>query len=119
MASRIDTSSLTTLHYVGIALAALSGVIHLVLGVPSLPTAFGVSFLVAAVGFGVGIAMVALNVRRRLAYLVGIPFVLGQVVIFAYTVVQGLNQLSPVAAVDKLAQLALVAILVVLLRRGE
>lgn len=117
MASRIDTSSLTTLHYVGIALAALSGVIHLVLGVGSLPTAFGVSFLVAAAGFAVGIAMVALNVRRRLAYLLGIPFVLGQVVIFGYTVIQGMNQLSPVAAVDKLAQVALVGILLVLLGR--
>jgi hypothetical protein len=118
MSSRIDTSSLTTVHYVGIALAALSGVVHLVLGVAALPSAFGVSFLVATVGFAVGIAMVVLNVHRRLAYLVGVPFVLGQVVIFAATVVQGLNQLSPVAAVDKLAQLALVAVLVVLLRRG-
>lgn len=117
MSSRIDTSSLTTLHYVGIALAALSGVIHLVLGVASLPTAFGVSFLVAAAGFAVGIAMVALNVRRRLAYLVGIPFVLGQIVIYGVTVAQGLNELSPVAVGDKLAQLVLVGVLVVLLRR--
>lgn len=117
MSSRLDTASLTTLHYVGIALAALSGVIHLVLGVGALPSPFGVSFLVAAVGFAVGIALVALNVRRRLAYLAGIPFVLGQLAIYGATVLQGMNELSAVAVVDKLAQLALVGVLVVLLRR--
>ncbi|WP_136592289.1 DUF7475 family protein [Salinigranum halophilum] len=114
----LDTDSLTTLHWVGIALAAVSAVVHLVLGVRFLPGAFGISFLVATVGFAVGIGAVLVNYRRRLFYLVGVPFTAGQVVIFAVTVVQGINELGPIAIVDKAAQVGLVAVLVVLLRRG-
>ncbi|SFR32996.1 hypothetical protein [Halogeometricum limi] len=117
VATGLDLSSLTTLHRVGIALAALSGVVHLVLGIASLPSAFGLSFLVAAAGFAVGIVLVAWNVRRRLVYQVGIPFVLGQIAIFGVLWVQGATDLSAVAAVDKLAQLVLVGVLVTLLRR--
>lgn len=115
--TRLDIASLTTLHRVGIALAALSGVVHLVLGVGSLPMPLGFAFLVAAAGFAAGIALVAWNVQRRLVYLIGIPFVLGQIVIYGVMVVQGVNDLTLVAVVDKTAQIVLVGILVTLLRR--
>jgi hypothetical protein len=113
----IDTDSMTTLHWIGVALAAVSGIVHLVLGVRFLPGAFGISFLVATVGFAAGIAAVLVNYRRRLFYLVGVPFTAGQVVIFAWTVVQGINSLGPIAIVDKAAQVGLIVVLVVLLQR--
>jgi hypothetical protein len=117
MSSSIDTGSMTTLHWVGVALAAVSGIVHLVLGVRFLPGTFGISFLIATVGFAAGIAAVLMNYRRRLFYLVGIPFTAGQIVIFAWTVVQGINSLGPIAIVDKVAQLGLVVVLVLLLQR--
>jgi hypothetical protein len=117
MSSAIDTDSMTTLHWIGVALAAVSGIVHLVLGIRFLPGAFGISFLVATAGFAAGIAAILLDYRRRLFYLVGIPFTAGQIVIFAWTVVQGINSLGPIAIVDKGAQIAFVVVLVLLLQR--
>ncbi len=114
----LDTDSLTTLHWIGVAFAAVSGIVHLVLGVRFFPDPFGISFLVATAGFAAGIAAILLNYRRRLFYAVGIPFTAGQVVIFAWTVVQGINDLGPIAIVDKVAQLGLIVVLVLLLQRG-
>ncbi|AUV83623.1 hypothetical protein C2R22_19875 [Salinigranum rubrum] len=113
----LDTDSMTTLHWIGVALAAVSGIVHLVLGVRFLPGAFGISFLVATVGFAAGIAAILLNYRRRLFYAVGIPFTAGQVVIFAWTVVQGINELGAIAIVDKVAQIGFIVVLVLLLQR--
>ena len=117
MSSALDTESMTTLHWVGIALAAVTGIIHLVLGVRFLPGAFGISFLIATAGFAAGIVAILVNYRRRLFYAVGIPFTAGQVVIFAWTVVQGINSLGPIAIVDKLAQIGFIVVLVLLLRQ--
>jgi hypothetical protein len=117
MSSAIDTDSMTTLHWIGVALAAVSGIVHLVLGIRFLPGAFGISFLVATAGFAAGIAAVLLDYRRRSFYLLGIPFTAGQIVIFAWTVVQGINELGPIAIVDKVAQIALIVVLVLLLQR--
>jgi hypothetical protein len=117
MSTSLDTGSLTSLHWIGVVLAAVSGVVHLVLGVRFFPSPFGISFLIATAGFAVGIAAVLLNYRRRQFYAVGSVFTLGQIVIFAWTVVQGINTLGPIAIVDKAAQIGLVAVLVVLLRR--
>jgi hypothetical protein len=111
--------SLGTLHWVGIVLAAITGVIHLVLGVSFLPSPFGVAFVVAGVGFGVGIAAILLDYRRRLFYVLGVPFTLGQVVLWyqvnAADIAAG--DVGTVDIVDKVAQVALVLVLVVLYRR--
>lgn len=110
-----QTDSLTRLHWVGIALALLSGVIHLVLGVPAVPSGLGVAFVLAAVAFFVGVVLVLVGYRRRLVYLVGIPFVGVQFVL--YFAFNWPNVLNPAGVVDKLAQAALVVVLVVLYRR--
>jgi hypothetical protein len=112
----LRTNSLTSLHWVGIALATLTGVIHLWLAVSFIPELFGFAFLIAAFGFFVGIAAILVNYRRRLMYLLGIPFTLGQVVL--WYAVNGLK-LAPVDVIDKLTQLALIAVLVALYRRSS
>ena len=108
-----ETASLTRLHYLGIALAAVTGVIHLVLGVGFLPSPLAISFVLAGLGFFGAITLLLLNVRRPLLYAVGIPYTLIQVV--AYVVVNP-NPLSPVGLFDKAVQLTLVGVLVALYR---
>jgi hypothetical protein len=110
----LATDSLTGLHWLGIALAVVTGVIHLVLGVSFGLTGFGVSFLVAGIGFLGGAAAVLVDYQRQRLYLLGIPFTLAQVV--AWYVVNA-PDFSPLGLADKVAQIALVALLVVLYRR--
>lgn len=114
---RLRTDTLTSLHWIGVALAAVTGVIHLLLGVSYLSesVAFGVAFLVAALGFFGGIAAVLVDYRRRATYALGIAFTLGQIVV--WFVVN--DEFTPVAVVDKLAQAALVVVLAVLLARSS
>jgi hypothetical protein len=113
----LETGSLTGLHWLAILLSVVTGVIHLVLGVSFAPSPLGVSFLLAGVGFLVAVALVLVDVRRRQLYLLGIPFTALQVVL--YFVVNWPDVLSPVGVADKVAQVVLVAALVVLYRRGE
>lgn len=106
--------SLTPLHWIGIAAAAVTGIVHLYLGV-QIGGTFGTAFLVATVGFAAGIAAVVLNYRRTLVYLLGIPFTAGQVVMW-----YAFNDVPPIPtshAIDKAAQVVLVVALVVLLSR--
>jgi hypothetical protein len=114
--TQTDLGELTRLDYAGIGLAAVTGVIHLVLGVGSLDSPFGVPFLLAGVGFFAGIAAVVRGYRRRLAYLLGIPFTLGQIVL--YFALNWPDVFSPFGLFDKVVQAALVVVLV-LLYRGE
>jgi hypothetical protein len=120
--STFETASLTRLHWLGIALALVTGVIHLVLGVRFLDPAGGlatnaqpVSFVLAGIAFGLACLLVALDYRRRLLYLVGVPFTGIQVVL--YFVLNWPNVLSPGGVVDKVVQVALIGVLVVLYRR--
>jgi hypothetical protein len=110
----LATDSLTPVHWLGIALAVVTGVLHLVLGVSFGLGGFGISFVVAGLGFFGGCAAVLVDYRRRLVYLLGIPFTLGQVV--AWYVVNA-PDFSPLGLFDKVVQVALVVVLVVLLRR--
>jgi hypothetical protein len=114
--SRLRTDSLTGLHWVGIALALLSGVIHLVLGIGGLPSPLGISFLLAAGGFFGAVVLVLLNYRRRLVYLVGVPFVAIQFVL--YFVLNWPDVWNPGGIIDKVAQAALIVVLLVLYRRS-
>jgi hypothetical protein len=113
--STFETASLTTLHWIGIALAVVTGVIHLVLGVRFLDSLMGISFLLAGVGFLAGVVFVLIDYRRRLWYLVGVPFTAIQVAL--YVPVNWPDLLSPVGVADKVVQVALIAVLVVLYRR--
>ncbi|GAA0455334.1 DUF7475 family protein [Halococcus morrhuae DSM 1307] len=113
--NRIDTASVGTLHWVGIALAAISGVIHLFLGVSFITTPLGWSFLIAGVGFLGGVAAMLTNTRRRLVVLLGIPFTAGQIVIW-YLV--NAPEFSALGIGDKVVQALLIVVLIGLYRRG-
>lgn len=109
------TASLTTLHWAGIALAAITGLVHLWLGVSFAPSAMGLSFLFAGAVFLGAIAGVVLDVRRRLLYLLGIPFTAGQIPIWLAV---NWGNLGAIGIADKVVQVALIAVLVVLYRRS-
>jgi hypothetical protein len=117
----LRTESLTTLHWVGIAAALVSGVVHLVLGVQFVPSPIGVSFVLAGLGFFGAVVLVLADVARRTVYAVGIPFTAIQIVLwFAFNQEKILaGNLGAFDVVDKVAQVVLIAVLVVLLRRGE
>lgn len=122
--STFETESLTRLHWLGIALAAITGAVHLALGVLFLDFAAGVlapenaqplSFVLAGVAFFVASLLVLVDYRRKLLYLVGIPFTAIQVVL--YFVLNWPDVLSPAGIGDKVVQVALIVVLVVLYRR--
>jgi hypothetical protein len=110
----LRTESLTGLHWLAILLAAVTGAIHLWLGVSFISSPLGWSFLVAGIGFLAGTAAVLVDYRRPLVYLLGVPFTLGQVV--AWYLVNA-PEFSTVGYVDKAVQLALVAVLAYLYGR--
>jgi hypothetical protein len=119
----LQTETLSGLHWAGILLAVVSGVVHLVLGVSFAPSPLGISFLLAGVAFLVAVTLVLLDVRRRQLYAVGVPFTAIQVVLWYYlNYLAGdktLAQIGTVEIVDKVAQVALIAVLVVLYRRAS
>ena len=121
----VGTESLGGLHWVGILAALVSAAIHLLLGVrmsiSMSPSAMSISFVLAGLGFLGGIALVVLDRNRRAVYAVGIPFTLIQIVLWYYVNFAAGPKSFPadigtLGAVDKVAQVVLVAVLVVLLR---
>jgi hypothetical protein len=109
----LQTDSLTGIHWVGVALALLSGVIHLFLGV-NLGNQFGFAglpgaFVLAGLGFVGAVVLLLVGYRRRLLYAVGVPFVGVQIVVWLW----------PIDYVDKAAQVILVVILLYLLATEE
>lgn len=114
----LEWSSLTPLHWVAIAMALVSGIVHLVLGIEFAPHPMGITFLLAAGGFAGGVVLVISDYRRRLLYLAGIPYTAVQIV--GWYVVnrpQALGDLSIPGVVDKLAQVLLIVALILLYRR--
>jgi len=111
----LRTESLTSLHWLGIVLSVATGVLHLGLGASFLPSGLGIAFVLAGVGYLGGVAGVLVAYRRRLLYLLGIPFTLGQIGAW-----YALNapDFSPLGIGDKVVQALLVFVLVTLYRRG-
>lgn len=116
--SQIETASLTGLHWLAVVLSLLSGVIHLVLGVMFFPQGTAIAFVLAGIAFLVAVGLFLRNYRRRLLYAVGVPFVLVQIVLYYWINYRNQPAISPVEAVDKVAQLVLIVVLVVLYRRA-
>lgn len=110
----LATDSLTTLHWLGVALALATGVVHLYLGVSFAPSGLGISILAAGVVFLAGAGGVLVDYQRSRLYLLGIPFTLGQIVIW-YVV--NAPDFGTLGIADKVVQVAFVAVLVVLYRR--
>ncbi|KTG29706.1 hypothetical protein [Haloferax profundi] len=121
MAAPTGPPELTRLHYLGIVLAAITGVIHLVLGAGALASnladPLGLAFIGAAAGFAGGIVAVLRGDKqtRSRAVLLGIPFTVGQIVL--YVAFNWPDVFGVGGVVDKIVQIALVAVLVVLYRR--
>ena len=117
----IDVGSLTPLHWIGILAATVSGIAHAVLGV-QVGGPLGISFLFATLGFGAGVTAIIAGYRRRLVYGLGIPFTAGQIVLwyvvnFAAGPYSFPADVGTPGAVDKVAQVVLIAVLAVLLSR--
>jgi len=111
-----DDASVTLLHWIGIVAATVTAGVHLYLGL-QIGGGFGAAFLVATAGFLGGVGAVLFDYRRQLVYLLGIPFTAGQIVMwYAFNDVP---PVPPIEAVDKLAQVVLIAVLVVLLWRDR
>jgi len=113
-ANRFDVASLTPLHWVGIVAAFVTAAIHLALGLLNVGSPMGQSFVVAGVGFLAGIATVVADYRRRLVYLLGIPFTGGQIVIWY---VANAPEFGPLGIADKVVQVVLIVVIVLLYRR--
>lgn len=118
VSSRIQTASLTGLHWFAVVLALLSGVVHLALGVMFLPQGTAVAFILAGIAFLVAIGLFLVDYRRRLIYAVGVPFVLLQIILWYWINQRNMPEISPVEAIDKVAQVVLIVVLVVLYRRS-
>lgn len=120
--SAIDVGSLTGLHWVGIVAALVTAAVHLRLGVGGLALPLRIGFLLAGLGFVGAVVLVLLDYRRRTVYAVGIPFTLVQIVLWYGINFAGGTKSFPadvgtLGAVDKVAQVVLIAVLVALLRR--
>lgn len=111
----IHTEGLTREHWIAVVFAAITGVIHLYLSTPHLPNPLGLGFLFAGVGFLGWIALFLLDWRRDLLYLVGIPFVAGQLVL--YVILNWPDIFFALGLLDKTVQIVLLIDLIVLNRR--
>lgn len=117
----LQMGSLGGLHWVGILAALVSAAIHLLLGIRMLPSGMGISFVLAGLGFLGAIGIVLVGYRRKLVYAIGIPFVLVQIVLwFVVNFVTGAKtfpaDIGTIGAVDKIAQVVLLGVLIALLR---
>jgi hypothetical protein len=118
----LGTDTLEATHWIGILAALVSAGVHLLLGVRMFPSGLGISFILAGLGFVGAVALVLVDFRRRAVYAIGIPFTLVQVVLwyvvnFVGTGMSFPGDIGTLGAVDKVAQVVLLAVLVVLLRR--
>ncbi len=117
----LDVGSLNVIHWVGIAAALVTAAVHLLLGVRMAPSGMGISFILAGIGFLGGVALVLVNYRRRAVYALGLPFTLVQIVLwYQLNFIAGSRSfpadVGTLGAIDKVAQVALVVVLVALLR---
>lgn len=120
MGASFNTQSLGPLHWVAVALAAISGVIHLALGVMFFPGAQPVAFILAGLGFFGAIVLFLREYRRRQLYVAGIGFTALQIVLWLVlnqTAAPSLLRVDPTEAIDKIAQILLIVVLVILLRQ--
>ncbi|EMA26434.1 hypothetical protein C443_01762 [Haloarcula argentinensis DSM 12282] len=117
----LDVASLDSRHWLGVFAALVTAAIHLLLGVRLAPSGIGISFILAGLGFLGAIVLVILGIRRGLIYAVGVPFTLVQILLWYYVNFATGPKSFPadvgtLGAVDKAAQLVLLAVLVALLR---
>lgn len=113
---RLNLDRLGLLHWIGIALAVLTGTIHVFL---YLDEGF-LPFALAGVGFYAAVVLLLHNVNRVYLYPLGILFTIGQIA--GFLAIDG--NWDALAILDKAVQVALVAVLAYLhyaevMDRGE
>jgi hypothetical protein len=98
--------SLTRIQWVAIALVAITGVLHVFAGVVEgrAPVAL------AGVGYAGALALFFLDYRRRLLYLIGIPYTAVQFPLW----IVAKSEYGVVDYVDKAVQVALIVVLIYL-----
>jgi uncharacterized membrane protein YphA (DoxX/SURF4 family) len=116
---RLELETLDRLHWFGIGLAAVTGVIHLVLGMGAPMTPIGAASILAGIGYAAAIVFVLVGYRRRLVAAIGVGYV-GSQIVFWYVINRpaSLAAVSPAAMVDKPVQLVLIVVCVAIVRRG-
>jgi hypothetical protein len=119
--SMLQWESLGVIHWVGILAAVITAAVHLLLGVRMLPAGLGISFVLAGLGFLGAIVLVLIDYRRQAVYALGIPFVLVQIILWlVHNFVTGSKtfpgDIGTLGAVDKIAQVVLLGVLITLLR---
>jgi hypothetical protein len=113
-----NTRGLASLDYVGIVLAAITGLIHLYIGVESLDVRFfGILFILAGLGFFGAIVLLWVGFNRRILYPVGIAYT--GIQFAAYFAFRWPNVYEPIGLVDKLVQLLLIVVLLLLWQTVE
>lgn len=122
MNDSIETASLTQLHWGALVLAAITGVIHLAIGISSIAS-FGfeplaVALALAGLGFFGAVLLFLRDVRRQQLYIAGILFTGLQIVLWVqFNQLGGDPTVSPVEIIDKLVQVLLIAVLAILYRQ--
>jgi len=115
LAERLELDSLTTLDWVGIVLALITATVHFVIGITFVPDPGGFVFLLAAGGFIGAIILLLVDYRRPLLYVIGVPYTGFQIVAwYAINRPAGPAAIGPATAIDKITQLALIVVLVLL-----
>ncbi len=115
---KLELETLDWLWWFGIALAVVTGLIHLGLGLGAPRTPVGAASVLAGLGYAGAIALILLGYRRRLVAALGIPFVGSQIVLW-YVINRPatIAEVSLAAMIDKPVQIVLIAVLLVLVLR--
>lgn len=105
-------ASISSEQWFAVLLALVTGIIHVYAGIVEgrVPVAL------AGVGFIVAIALFLLNFRRRLLYLIGVPFTAIQIPLWYFAKA---GEYTTVGYVDKAIQVVLVVVLVYLYLKSE
>lgn len=108
----------TTLGWVAIVLTAVTGVIHLALGIDTVPSPLGVASVLAAGGFAGAIVLYLMGYWRRVLLVLGVPFVGSQIVLwYLLNEPTSLGDISLVGGVDKVVQTVLIVLYVLMYQR--
>lgn len=99
----IDVESLESRHWLALTLVVLTGVIHLYAGI----TEGRLPVLLAGVGFLAAVGLFLHAYRRRLLYLLGIPYTGIQIPLW-YVAKSG--EYTPIGYADKVIQVVLVGL---------
>lgn len=118
----VELDGLGPLHYVGMVAALVTGLVHLQLGIGFISSPLGLSFLFAGIVFVLAVLAIAVDYRRKLLYQLGIPFTIGQIVLWYLLNFAGGSKSFPadvgtLGVIDKVAQVLLVIVLGLLLRQ--